>query len=594
MSRIKMNVYHTVYLGHGRIGDTLVIGRMGGVLPTAYGAAAVVSDVAGGTVVNYGQVIGARGASYRDGSVGVLLSDGGRISHSDTIRGGFGANGTTYYGRGGNGGVGVDLAGGGVLDNRGTISGGSGGYGHYDSGDGAIGVSLSNATGSNTGIISGGQGGSNYDGHGGNGAVGVQLQGGTFSNAGMIEGGGGGSAYYGGNGGAGVVVSDATLTNNGVIVGGGGAYGGDGVSLSGGTLTNAGTITGGADYSGQAGYAINMADATLILDPGSVLNGEVLGAGNDNTLVLAAGGHDGTLRGLGSAFTGFGDVKVAAGASWDLDATNSLAALSSLKVFGTLSVGGSLSDGGTATIGANGILNPGTSGAVLVDGVTMAGGRLTETAGGTLVIGTSFGNVVAGTLRIQPHASVIGKGTVTAPRLSIGGVLTAQGGTLAVHADIIGAGNATIDAGATLDAFGTLAVASVVFAGASASLALDKPTDATSTLSGFGAGDTIDLVRLLANGESFENGTLSLTEGGSVVATLALAGNYTSNDFTLTSDGNGGTTIGFVGGPTPHDFGWQDAGATRAFAEAGWAGGHMPVTEDWVTPLHVPAHFAGW
>jgi hypothetical protein len=603
MSHIKGFVGYTVYLGHGHIGDTLVIESTGGVLPTAYGAAAVVSDVTNGILINHGQVIGADGGgtvNYGNGGVGVLMSDGGTILNSGTIRGGFGSHGTTYYDRGGNGGVGIDLAGG-ILNNRGTIIGGGGGYGRFDSGYGAIGVSLSNASGSNTGTIVGGHGGDNYDGQGGKGAAGVQLQGGTFSNAGMIEGGDGGSAYYGGNGGAGVVVLDATLTNSGVIAGGRGAYGerstygGAGVLLGGGTLTNAGTITGGAAaYGGQAGYAVEIeGGATLILDPGSVLNGAVLAASSD-TLILAAGSHEGTLSSRSSAFTGFGDVKVAAGASWDLDTTTSLAAHSSLQVLGTLSVGGSLRDRGTATIGAGGVLNPGTSGAVLVDGISMAGGRLTETAHGRLVIGTAFGHATTGTLTIQAGASVIGEGTVTAPRLSIGGALTADGGTLTVHADVTGAGNATINAGATLDVFGTLAVAGVDFAGAGATLALDKPTDATSTLSGFGAGDTIDLVRLLANQESYSNGTLSLLEGSSVVATLAFAGNYNSNDFTLTSDGNGGTTIGFTSGAAPHDFGWQDAAAAPTFAEAGWAGGHIPLTEDWTPPLHVPAHSAGW
>ena len=620
MSRINTILHHTVYLGQGGIGDTLVITPSGGVQPTAaggYGANAVVSDVAGGKVTNDGVVIGGYGGgtlgggigvdlqaegtlinpqglidggngyggyqhlvSYKNGGIGVNLQAGGAINNGGSINGGmagysgatgiaFGGNGVDmmaggtltnhggiaggsggygasdfdtggggvgvflaaggtvlnsgtidggyggdnpllYSGHGSNnGGVGVNLANGGTLRNAGSIVGGAGGYVHYGPGAGGAGISLTDATATNAGTITGGEGGLAYSSTGGTGGAGAVLQGAMLTNAGMITGGAGGGAYelYAGNGGVGVVMTGGTLVNNGAITGGmayGYGDGGAGVLLNGGTLTNAGKIKGGAKEANdsRAGDAVRFGTAasTLVLDPGSVLHGLVVGDGSNDTLVLAAGKIAGTLAGLGSSITGITTINEAHHANWTLSGNVTLATGSTLNVAGALTV--------------------------------------TDNAGG-------------------PGTAVI----------EHGGVLTVDG---------------------------KAGVGEVQFAGRAAALVVGSPTAVSSTLSGFGAGDTIDLVKLLANGESFANGTLSLTAGGSVVATLALAGNYTSNDFTLTSDGNGGTTIGFTGGAPPHDFGWQDAAATPAFAEAGWAGAHMPPAEDWAPPLHVPAHFAGW
>jgi hypothetical protein len=79
----------------------------------------------------------------------------------------------------------------------------------------------------------------------------------------------------------------------------------------------------------------------------------------------------------------------------------------------------------------------------------------------------------------------------------------------------------------------------------------------------------------MANGVSFANGTLSLLENNSVVASLTLAGNYTSANFTLTSDGHGGTDIGYAtqgAGVAPPEAGWADRGISH---ELGWAAGHF-------------------
>jgi hypothetical protein len=625
MSRINGKVNHTVYLGQGHIGDKLVIGKAGYIYPTTPGAAGVVSDVTGGQVINHGAVIGGShgqvvggtgielqaqgtvtnsggitggyGGKYSAGGVGINLAAGGAITNSGGIFGGTGgyssaggngvdllAGGTLtnhseiqgggggYYvygtsgnngtggigvylkaaatvantrqilggngqaqegingGHSGTGGIGIDFAAGGTLTNSGLISGGSSAYGRVDGGNGGNGATLNNVTATNSGTIMGGYGGRAYEGFGGSGGAGVVMTGGTLTSMGVITGGAGAEGYNEGPGRAGagvavyagVVVNSGDITggyngasgdgaggagvfgggsviNSGVIIGGAGnpfqnySDGGVGVDLSGGTLTNSGTITGGTGAYG-GGDAVKLgAGSTLVVDPGAVFNGNVVAAGSNDKLVLAAGPHAGQLDNLGEpGFAGFTTVAELAGATW-----------------------------------------------------TLTGG------------------------------------------INLDGTKLSTAGTLTFNGTVDGNRSVTLDSGSTVTADGALGVASVVFgAGGAEVLALGEPTAVTSTLSGFAAGDTIDLVKLLANGVSFSNGTLSLLENKSVVASLTLAGNYTSANFTLTSDGHGGTDIGYVA---------QAAGpaSTGVSHELGWAVGHFagPGETQWGLVVAEHGHF---
>jgi hypothetical protein len=92
----------------------------------------------------------------------------------------------------------------------------------------------------------------------------------------------------------------------------------------------------------------------------------------------------------------------------------------------------------------------------------------------------------------------------------------------------------------------------VTFGGPNATLILDKASGFTWAMSGFQAGDTIDLGDILFNQQGTtlgftENagntgGTLTVSDG-SHVAALALLGQYTASSFALTSDGHGGTFV---------------------------------------------------
>jgi len=127
-------------------------------------------------------------------------------------------------------------------------------------------------------------------------------------------------------------------------------FGAIGVSLYGtGTITNYGAIIGnpaGAGEDGLSVFAVDLhsASETLIEEGSGKLTGAVAGGGG--TLLLDNNAGDGTLTGLGSTITGFGDIRVAAGANWQLTGTNTVIATASFRDYGKVEVG----QGGTLSL----------------------------------------------------------------------------------------------------------------------------------------------------------------------------------------------------------------------------------------------------
>lgn len=260
----------------------------------------------------------------------------------------------------------------------------------------------------------------------------------TVTNAGQITGAGteGIGVYLGTNG--------VSLTNIGVISG----Y--DGLVTAGDTagnaIENAGTIAG----SGGTAMVLGAYDR-LVVDPGAVFVGYVLGSGND-TLELAAG--SGGMIGLGSQFQRFAIVRVDYGADWSL-----AGAAPDLVNDGTVSVYGALSFGKmTHDASDHGVINLGNNGTAEFTAAVAKGERL---------------------------------------------VFTDDTGTLV----------------------------------------LDTPRRFSATISGFQAGDAIDLADVKANGLAFADHELLLTRNGRTVADLHFAGRYRAGEFALSRDGHGGTEI---------------------------------------------------
>jgi hypothetical protein len=203
-----------------------------------------------------------------------------------------------------------------------------------------------------------------------------------------------------------------TIQNEGTITG---HF--DGVNLlAGGTVSNAGTITGSG---GTAVYLGGTGSNLLVVRPGAVFNGNVVGSASaSNTLELAAGSSTGTLSGLGSNFANFGTLTVDGGATWELTGTNTIAAGTTLTNDGTLIDEGMLTDAdsisGGISVGSGGVLTNAAGGTIAggFAAVYRVGGPATvnnsghisgsnfygvyDSAGGSVTNATSAASIIGG------------------------------------------------------------------------------------------------------------------------------------------------------------------------------------------------------
>ena len=164
--------------------------------------------------------------------------------------------------------------------------------------------------------------------------------------------------------------------------------------------------------------------------------------------------------------------------------------------------------------------------------------------------GTIDANYADGTLTLDTGNTIVNAGLLEATsggtlqiddNLSNSGTLAANGGTLIVAGDVSGAGNVVIGDGG-LAAFTGAFNQNVAFAG-SGTLELDHSQSYTGAVSGFGAGDAIDLNDLAYSA----NDTLIWTQDSSVgiltiddngtTENITIDGNYTQGEFALTNDG---------------------------------------------------------
>lgn len=94
--------------------------------------------------------------------------------------------------------------------------------------------------------------------------------------------------------------------------------------------------------------------------------------------------------------------------------------------------------------------------------------------------------------------------------------------------------------------------------------------NAIGTIAGFTFNDTIDLTGFVAVSETFNSGTLVLTDSAKATATLNIEGAFTSGDFQITSDNIDGTDI-----TIPQTISWIGASGDWNTA-ASWSTGSVP------------------
>jgi hypothetical protein len=525
-----------------------------------------------------------------NGGIGIDLAAATKLSNAGTILGGTG--GASMTGMAGNGGDAIDAAGTITIKNTGVISAGAGGYidkGYYV-GSGGVGINGAHATVHlvNKGTIKGGVAGVagyNRDLPAANGGAAIQVDSLTLTNSGsilggsapgfvsdngygsggagvgvagmghivnhsLIQGGTGVGGYYyhgaaGGPGGVGLSLAAGTITNTGTIMGGdagaggGGGLGGNGVTIGDVSMTNSGTIIAGNATSGEGGIGVSITGGTLV----------------------TSGVIDGGQSHQGGGTGGVG-VYLSSG---------------TLITSGTIEAGegkrGALANAVTVNPNATGADRIVVQAGAVFDGnVAGNNGNVTlELAGRTDGTLTGVGVTITGipTIVEDAHTNWTLAG---ASYLATGATLSAAG-TLALAGTLSGAGTLTLDKGGLVTAEKALTVASVDFAsGGSQTLVLDEPKSATSTFSGFGSNDTVDLVKLIATSATFNDGTLTILNGSSTVDTLLFDGSYTSSNFTLTSDNNGGTDLKYVATGLP-DFASAPVVSHAALPESTLLGG---------------------
>jgi hypothetical protein len=291
-------------------------------------------------------------------------------------------------------------------------------------------------------------------------------------------------------------------------------------------ITNFGTI-----FHGGKG---KRNDAILLIGGGSVVNGSTA---DTQALIEGATGLYAYRYFGGPAFTitNFGTISGITGVAVQLGGKGNVLRVEAGSVFRGAVLGG----GGTLDLASG----EGMIGAVSGGNVTVSGhGRTTTFSNfGTLELAKGTGFTLSGTAVIASG----GTGTLVAD-----GALTVTG-SLTVNGTLSGRGGVALSGAAFVEVDNaTPSTLSITFkSAATATLALKTPAQFAATISGFAAGETIDLVGIAAD-SAVVNGSdqLVIDNGTTSVATLQLTGSYAGDTFTTASDGHGGTAITVSGG----------------------------------------------
>ena len=221
-------------------------------------------------------------------------------------------------------------------------------------------------------------------------------------------------------------------------------------------------------------------------------------------------------------------------------------------VNGPTTITGNASDAGHITITTNNTLT--------VDGTFTTSGNLTIDSGATLNAGSfieNAGAIVLNNGTIDPAGIEINGGTLSGSGTLIGnvvndGTVTASGGTLDIQGNVTGSGTLGVGSGATLELDGAVSGNTLQFAADTGVAQIGDLLNGSdhqqfnAPIADFVTGDSIDLATAGlgtfsaitsatpgAYDSSTNTTTVDLNDGGNLVATLTLDGNYASSVFTV-------------------------------------------------------------
>ena len=357
-----------------------------------------------------------------------------------------------------------------------------------------------------------------------------------------------------------------------------------------GTLTNLGTIQGNNPLGGV--YSVSAPDGVGAgFAAGTIVNGAGVGStalieGNGNGIDIGGSAATSRIKNFGSiiaaantntpGYYGAGGSADGRGiaASYNTTIVNYAGGLIAGHLTGVVSSGGgSVFNSGTITASLAGTAPGGT-------GISFANGGYASNSSTGLISGVNFGIASYNSVYGASGGTAINFGTIRATGTSGVGISLQVGGATVTNAGTIsGAGGAVnftgggtnrlvVDPGAvfqgTVSATGvtTMELASAASAGKVNSLgfqyvnfkylAFDSGARWTAegsavgipgTITGFAAGDTIDVDGFLAATDTYTASGLVLTDLLSNHVTLGIQGNFSTGQFTILPDGNGGTDV---------------------------------------------------
>ena len=290
---------------------------------------------------------------------------------------------------------------------------------------------------------------------------------------------------------------------------------------------------------GGVGHVTVTAGASMTDTGGDIVG---VNAGSTGDISVTAGG---TLSDAGLTIGQSGSGALTVSGVGSTVTTKGASAIGS-KVGGkgtaTVSGGGAWTTTGALTIGdaGSGTLTIGTGSSVSAGSMTVGNSGAITLAGGTLSLS------LPSLLRV--HATMSGFGTVNGT-LTDNGTISATGGTLTLSGPVGGIGQLNIGVGATLDVNTTGANDTISFQDSTGTLVAQQAGTVGAIISGFVAGDTIDLSALkFAPGATatIAGGVLTVTSGAAK-ETLSLTGFGNGSSFSVTADSSGtGTYVGVV------------------------------------------------
>ena len=197
---------------------------------------------------------------------------------------------------------------------------------------------------------------------------------------------------------------------------------------------------------------------------------------------------------------------------------------------GTVTVGESAND--TASFATTGTLSIGATGQV-----TLGGANATVRAS---AIDIAAGGLVSGAGTISGDGG--GNNTVALASIDNESSITASGGNLLLYGEVTGTGTLAVTAGATMTLQAAVGSGQTLAVSPNARAVLNDARAFAGTITGFGAGDVLDIAGTNASSAVWSDGVLTLDTAFGAIR-LLVSGNYASNGFTVQSDGLGGTNV---------------------------------------------------